>query len=171
MLILIPNNQNEFVDMCRYKGSFQGILMWHSMLKFEFEKIMNLMEKIMDLMEEIMEDRVMCHHWLRNMWVKGENSGSTFMRLLSQFFYKQEYLLHSKRRTLRALYPIDDGIKLHLTYIFIMQFQKQFSIMQFQIEVILMQYMEWLVTLFLGELSSLQKEQRNMLFHIRSYFI
>jgi len=57
--------------------------MWHSMLKFEFEKIMNLMEKIMDLMEEIMEDRVMCHHWLRNMWVKGENSGSTFMRLLS----------------------------------------------------------------------------------------
>jgi len=53
------------------------------MFKFEFEKIMNLMEKIMDLMEEIMEDRVMCHHWLRNMWVKRDNSGSTFMRWLS----------------------------------------------------------------------------------------
>jgi len=53
------------------------------MLKFEFEEIMNLMEKIMDLMEEIMEDRVMCHHWLRNMWIEGGNSGSTFMSLLS----------------------------------------------------------------------------------------
>ena len=37
--------------------------MWHSMFKFEFEEIMDLMEKIMDLMEEIMEDRVMHHHW------------------------------------------------------------------------------------------------------------
>jgi len=43
--------------------------MWHSMFKFEFEKIMNLMDKIMDLMEKIMEDRVMCHHWLRDMWI------------------------------------------------------------------------------------------------------
>jgi len=39
------------------------------MFKFEFEKIMNLMDKIMDLMEKIMEDRVMCHHWLRDMWI------------------------------------------------------------------------------------------------------
>ena len=69
--------------MCRYKGSFQGIFMWHSMFKFELEKIMDLMKKIMDLMEELMEDKVMCHHWLRNMWVKGGNSGFTFMSLLS----------------------------------------------------------------------------------------
>ena len=57
MLILIPNNKNEFVNMCRYKRSFLGTVMWHSMFKFEFEEIM---EEIMDLMENIMEDRVMC---------------------------------------------------------------------------------------------------------------
>ena len=53
MLILIPNNKNEFVNMCRYKRSLLGTFMWHSMFKFEFEEIM-------DLMENIMEDRVMC---------------------------------------------------------------------------------------------------------------
>jgi len=61
MLILIPNNWNEFVDMCRLKGSFQKPLMWPRNAKFEFEKIY--------LMEKIMEDRVMCHHWLRDMWI------------------------------------------------------------------------------------------------------
>jgi hypothetical protein len=53
------------------------------MFKFEFEEIMDLMEKIMDLMEEIMEDRVKYHHWLRNIKVKGGNSGFTIMSLLS----------------------------------------------------------------------------------------
>jgi len=43
--------------------------MWHSIFKFEFEEIMDLMDKVMDLMEKIMEDRVMCHHWLRDMWI------------------------------------------------------------------------------------------------------
>ena len=65
MLILIPNNKNEFVNMCRYKRSFLGTFMWHSMFKFEFEEIMEeiiekIMEEIMDLMENIMKDRVMC---------------------------------------------------------------------------------------------------------------
>jgi hypothetical protein len=62
MFILIPNNYNEFVDMCRYKRSFIDTFMWHSMFKFEFEEIMEeIIDKIMEeIMEDIMEDRVMC---------------------------------------------------------------------------------------------------------------
>ena len=61
MLILIPNNKNEFVNMCRYKRSFLDTFMWHSMFKFEFEEIMeDIIQEIMDFMENIMKDRVMC---------------------------------------------------------------------------------------------------------------